>query len=166
MMAEIETAGEPQVRYDKIGGWLILVGIGLAATPFLMLFRIVNEVLPVFSPEILAIFTTPGSELYNPLVIVFIFIELIAFILIGLAAIILMVLFLRKASVFPRLYIGYLLVQIAWIIIDFAIAALLLGLIEGEFSSFLRTVGPGVFWAAVWVRYFRVEERVKATFVN
>jgi len=165
-MAEIEAEGEPQVQYDKIGGWLILVGIGLVLSPFLMLFRIVNEVLPVFSPEVWAVFGTPGSALYNPLVVVVIFLELIAFILIGLVAIILLVLFLRKAAIFPKLYIGFLVALVAWAIIDFGLGMLLLGLAEGEFSSFLGDVVPSLFWTGVWVRYFRVEERVKATFVN
>jgi len=54
-------------KYNSIGGWLIIVAIGLCLSPILQLLFIVRELLPIFTNGSWRVLTTPGSPAYHPL---------------------------------------------------------------------------------------------------
>jgi len=51
----------------RIGGWLILVGIGVVFTPLKIIFLLSTTYPPLFSDGAWEAITTVGSEAYSPI---------------------------------------------------------------------------------------------------
>ncbi|WP_163938392.1 DUF2569 domain-containing protein [Paraferrimonas sp. SM1919] len=101
-----------------LGGWLILLAIGLIFTPV----RLVYEYLPLyqelFDQGFWEIFTTPSSEYYHPLWAPFIIGEIMANSFIVLACIFLIFAFFAKSRIFPKGYIFIMLFSMVLIPLD------------------------------------------------
>jgi hypothetical protein len=165
-MSETQAIPDTTVQYDKIGGWLILVGIGLVISPFIRLYGVYNDFLPAFSPEIWTVLTTPGSSVYHPLWAPAMIYELVGNILLGLAPIILLIYFLRKHKLFPKLYIILLVSQLGFLMGDYIFATSIPVIVQEGTTYLMREVIQSLVSSLIWIRYFLVTERAKGTFVN
>ncbi|NIS81888.1 MAG: DUF2569 family protein [Anaerolineales bacterium] len=165
-MNEIQDMPDAEPKYKNIGGWLILVGIGLVITPFIRALIIYNDLLPAFSNDIWSVLTTPGMAAYHPLWAPLLIFELLGNVLFGLATIILLVYFIRKMRSFPQLYIIFLLAQMGFILVDFVLANQIPFVRQSGVGISARQIFEAFIWPLVWIRYFLVAERVKGTFVN
>jgi hypothetical protein len=139
---------------NGIGGWLILVALGLAVSPFLILrvvfadFRILNSIQ----------FQT-ALDLHPGLASLVLF-EAITDTLFIVAAIGLNILLYRKKKAFPTCMVIYFAAQIVWVLTDHLLAM--------RFNSHSAWTGftRAVIAALIWIPYFLRSERVRDTFVN
>jgi hypothetical protein len=148
-----------------LGGWLILVCIGLFVGPFRVLALLVETYLPIFQDGTWEFVTTPGTDAYHPLFGPLLLFEVLWNVALVGAAVTLLFLFFKRSQKFPKFYIVVAVAQLLFLIIDTWLASSLLvdePVLDPEtiqaFSQQLVTV-------LVWVPYMRVSKRVKNTFL-
>lgn len=160
-----ETAAPP-AEAQQIGGWLILVAIGIVLSPI----RIVFQLFPVYSDLISsgswATLTTPGFESYHPLWMPILLLELVMNTGLFCAWIYIASLFFKKRKTLPKLYISLLAFTLAFQIGD----AWALSLVMPNAPIFdpetTREVARSLSAACIWIPYMLLSKRVKATFVR
>jgi len=149
---------------NGLGGWLILIGLGLVISPFRLVATTVPVFKTIFEDGIWTALTTLGSEAYHVLWGPILIGEIVLNIIMLLVSIYLIYLFFSKHHYFPNLYIAFLLLPLFITLIDvFAIS-----LIVPEQSVFtsetnidlLKLIGQ----CLIWIPYMLVSKRVKATF--
>ena len=148
-----------------IGGWLILVAIGLLVSPLLILTNLGINILPAFKPALWRVLTTPGTEAYHPLsgpIMVFEAAGNIVLLCLSGCAI---VCFFRKSRSFPILMISILLILPAYLLLALILMVQIPIVAEYVPQTFYWFVG-GTISSGIWVPYFRKSKRVKATFVR
>lgn len=137
-----------------IGGWLILVALGLGLGPIALLLALGASVLLLFSPEgqslVAAHPGVTGLLLFNAATDAVLIVLLI----------VLNVIFYRTKKTFPRWAIGYLVVSF---ILEIAMHQMMLQYMPTypSFDAFGSLAA-----AAIWIPYFLLSQRVKQTFVN
>ena len=149
-----------------LGGWLILVGIGVVLTPIRLLGELGQIYGPFFSDGLYEVLTTPGTDAYHPLWSTIIWGEVIGNVIILLATIYLIFMFFGKKALFPKLYI--------WIAVGsgvfFVLDALLVKMVLPEVPFFdpdtVKGLIQGVMTLVIWVPYMMLSKRVKVTFVR
>jgi len=147
-----------------IGGWLVLMLLQLLIGPVRVLAESARELGPLLSDGSWAELTTPGTEIYHPLWAPLITFELVANLVTIVLGIVTLVYFLRKSQRTPSL----VTIWLAWQALTATADHILLGLIPGlepdpmAVPNLVRVC----FLAALWIVYFRVSKRVKATFVE
>jgi hypothetical protein len=149
-----------------IGGWLILVVIGLIANPVLIARSLVVDFLPLFTEGIWEQLTTPGTSLYHPLWQPLIIFELAGNVsLIALAIITLAHLFTKSRRT-STLMIVYLAVQATFVVADFFLGEQIPALAAQPKFEEIKDMVRVLISTAIWIPYFCVSKRVKATFVE
>src|SRR5947208_10401816 len=113
----IEDASKP----EGIGGWLILVAIGLCVQPVLLLKAIADNV-AIFDPDTWRALTTPGVPAYHPLWAPLLLGETgVNLVLFAWSGVLLYVFFAKKRG-FPRLVVAYMGVSVAAALAAHAVA--------------------------------------------
>ena len=151
---------------EGLGGWLILVGLGIIVAPI----RIVAIMLPlyseIFSDGAWEILTTPSSEAYNPLWAPILIGEIVINGGLVLSYLFMAFLFFSKKKVFPKWFIGILVFTLVFILVD----ALAMKIVLPNDPIFdpdtTKEFARSVIGTLIWVPYMLKSERVKATFVN
>lgn len=148
-----------------LGGWLILVGIGVVISPIVMLVQM-SDFIQIFEGNTWAALTTPGSDFYQPYLGSLVIGEFIFNSLMFIAKIYLIYLFFSKHYMFPKVFIVLSIVTVVFFLIDTWLVTLILpdaSVINSDtIQEFLRSFIPAV----IWVPYMLVSKRVKATFVE
>jgi hypothetical protein len=149
-----------------IGGWLILPLLGLILSPLIKIYMIYEDLWPIFSSDYWEDLTSPTSELYHPLwtrVLIYEVAGNLTIFLLGLAA---LVSFLKKSRKAPRLVIMWLLLALVFVAADYYFRGYIPGAVQ-EYDNILSSelLRAGI-PAAIWIPYFLISKRVKATFVN
>jgi hypothetical protein len=138
---------------EGIGGWLILVALGLAVSPFILINGIVKDLHVLYGAQ----FQTGLARLPGLASLILFEAASNSIFLFGLIA--LNVLFYRKKKAFPGWMIAYLSINCAVILIDHFVAMHYTP--HSQMLSVIRTI----IGAGVWIPYYLVSERVKITFV-
>jgi transglutaminase-like putative cysteine protease len=152
-------------RLAGIGGWLILVMIGLLVRPLLLGFTIWQNA-DAYAPTTWHELTTPTGANYHALWAPVLIIELLANIgMLGLS-ILVIILFFQQRRTFPAFYITLLVGSAVLVVLDSVVIQWLP--IEDFASSEqdLREVVRTVTYAVIWSLYALKSRRVKATFRN
>ena len=149
-----------------ISGWLILVAIGLVASP-LMLYLTRLSVYPgVFESGGWYVLTNPDSEKYVEWFALLLCSE-IAFNLILFSGIIyLNFLFFLKKKIFPKAYIAFMTASLLYIPINIYLTNLLFPqttLFNGEV---IKNICIALISALIWIPYMLMSHRVKNTFIE
>jgi hypothetical protein len=151
---------------NGLGGWLILIGIGIVFGPLQMLMEFIPLYSEMFTNGSYEVLTTPGSIAYNPFWAPVVITELLVNILILLTAVYIAVKFFTKKSNFPKWYIGLAVFTLVFLVIDaFAIKLVLPNAAVFDPDT-VKEIFLQVFRVLVWVPYMLKSKRVKATFVN
>jgi hypothetical protein len=159
------TLAQGEAEPAGVGGFLVLVAIGVFLAPVINALVVLVTYPPLFTGPAWAIVTTPGSAAYHALWAPLIIGEIsmnVAFIAVGVW---LIVLFLRRARRFPPVYMGYMITSALFLFIHSQLLAVVLKgqpALAGDNSS----LGRAVISAAIWVPYMLSSRRVKNTFVN
>ncbi len=139
---------------EGIGGWLILVALGLAVAPFNLLKGIYADLRILYSPQYQV-----GLSMKPGLASLILF-EAVSNSVFFLALIVLNFFFYRKKKAFPGWMITYLAFNCAVILLDHV------AVLRYNHSSQMLTVVRSLVVSLVWIPYYLRSERVKATFVN
>lgn len=157
---------ENSKEIEGLGGWLILVGIGVVITPLRLIHFVYTTYWPIFDQGIWSVLTDPSSESYHPLWGPLLLGEVVTNMALIIASFYLIFLFFTKRALFPKLYIGIVIVTLAFIPLDAWLAAFVLPnepMFDPEtIKEFVRTL----IVALVWIPYMMVSKRVRVTFVN
>jgi len=156
---------QDQSAPSGIGGWLILIAVGLCLTPIRIGAEIVQGVRSL-QPLAWRAVTTPGSPAYHPLFGPLIIGEMVANVVLLVWALVLLYLFLTKRRAFPRAMIAFLIVRVVIQMADIFVAS--------SIPVAAGSIGPRVYGSLagnllvvlVWVPYFLKSRRVAATFVR
>ncbi|QIL42124.1 DUF2569 family protein [Pedobacter sp. HDW13] len=146
----------------KLGGWLVIPGIGITLNPLIILVSAVKENL--YSNRIWeGIQSSPHSFLLNASVIFTLVFNVILFVF----SMFILVSFYKRRDFFPKYYIIFLIFSFAVTLLDTVGSIYLHKLMNKEAlnpSEFLSVLRIGIF-AGIWIAYFLKSERVKQTFV-
>ena len=151
---------------EGLGGWLVLVGLNIIYSPLRIIADVFSVYSDLFSDGSWEALTTPGTEDYNPLWAPILIGEMAINGGLVLAWIFVVVLFFSKKKEFPKWFIGTLLFNLAFILIDaLAVKSVLPN--EPVFDAeTVKEVGRTLIYMVIWVPYMLVSKRVKTTFVK
>ncbi len=148
-----------------LGGWLILVGVGVCLAPIRLLFEL-RYYPDLFTDGTFAVLTDPGFEGYHPFWGPLILGELAFNVLMLLATLLLVGLFFTRHHWFPRFYILLLILSLLFIPIDIWLTTLVLPgevvLDNDSLGQLVRLVVSSV----IWIPYMLRSRRVRNTFVR
>ena len=153
---------EPQ----KIGGWLILVGIGIVLSAVQLFISTITTYFPIFADGTWSAITTQSSEFYHPLwgpvllgEILFNF---------GKVAVLLYMiyLFFSKDYLFPKFYVGVMVVTLIFIPFDAWLVKIILPnepMFDPDTSlAFFTTLISSL----IWIPYLLFSKRATGTFIK
>lgn len=149
-----------------LGGWLVLVGLGVVLAPIRLLVTYIPTYKPIFEDGTWEALTTFGSEYYNPMWAPLLIGEISYNFILVVASLYLIYLFFSKNYLFPKLYICIAVVSLIFIPLDAWLVTKVLPdqpMFDPETTKeFARSLAGVV----IWVPYLIVSKRVKATFVE
>ena len=142
-----------------LGGWLVLVAIGLFARPIVLAAAIIQS-WPSFNSASWRLLTEPGSGSYHALWAPYILGSLFANLALLAAAVLCLGFFFEKRRIFPTLFICCLWAGVLVIVLDSVLANHITGA-KSSGSEF-----RGVLTVAVWTAYMVKSRRVRLTFTR
>lgn len=148
-----------------LGGWLILVGIGVVTTPILMVRDLLSS-LELFRGDDLKIFIESNSEFYNPQFLYFVYGETIVNVLMLIAAIYAFYLFFAKHYRFPKFYIGLTSCYFIVLLLDTVILGKIFPEIEQFDEDTIKELVKSLMRICIWIPYLLLSVRVKNTFIE
>lgn len=153
-------------RYEKIGGWLYLVAVGVVLNPVRLSVLVGRDLLPAFSSQTWSVLTTPGTAVYHPLWAPLLIGELVGNLVFIVFALVVAVTFFQKRRAFPGLISVFLMANMIFVAGDYFVANMI-PFVKGQGDvGATRELIRSVIACAIWVPYFRVSKRVQGTFVR
>ncbi len=153
-------------KLEGLRGWLILVGLGIIASPI----KISAQIYPVYSKLFAdgswAALTTPGTEAYHPLWAPILISEISINVALALAWLFIAFLFFAKKRIFPKWYIGIFVFTLAFMLIDAVAIRAVLPNEEIFDPDTIKELARTLVMMLIWVPYMLISKRVKATFVK
>lgn len=162
----VESNIQPTKSYDGLGGWLVLVCLGLIVAPIRDIVALLTTYGPLMSIDIWEGFFTAGSDIYNPKLGIFVGAEMIINLLLILVDGIALVFFFQRRTIFPKLFIGYLVAKALFLIVDTIVVSHLFPSEEAFDPETRKAIGQSLFGIIIWVPYMLVSKRVRATFIH
>ncbi|HEY9592918.1 MAG TPA: DUF3857 domain-containing protein [Spirochaetia bacterium] len=152
--------GSPAV--SGLGGWLILVAVTLFAQPIASAATL-GRIVPLLKPETWKSLTDPAGARYHALWGPTLFLEAVTAVALGLACVLLIVLFFQKRRLFPRLYVGVRIAAAVLVAADLVLVTLLPPA-KDVVSTAAGQLAAALIACALWVPYMLKSRRVRATF--
>ncbi|MBD2843583.1 DUF2569 domain-containing protein [Paenibacillus sp. IB182496] len=157
---------ETQYGVSGLGGWLVLVQIGLYGSLVLAAIQFFFYLLPSFESETWDLLTSKDSEIYHVLWGPMLAFETVYHVvLIGFCTYILFQFYARKSSV-PKLMILFYTLSLVACGLDYLFIQLIPIAKELDDGSTLRDGIRSLLTCAIWVPYFLKSERVENTFIR
>lgn len=162
----MDEAAVGERKREGIGGWLILVAIGLVASPVLMVVNLTQDVLPAFAGGAWDKLTTAGSPHYHPLWAPLLITEVSCTTLFILFSLVILVLFFMKKRTLPLLVIIFLLANLAFAIADYLLSMRIPLVASMPDESTPTQIARQAVSCVIWIPYFLKSKRVRNTFVK
>ena len=150
---------------EGIGGWLVIVALGLIASPFILGVSII-QIASVYMVDNWEALTSSQSSSYHPLWAPYLIFSLLGNFTLFVFSILLLVLFFQRRRVVPKMYIIFMVTALIIGAIDLAGTKVLPDVEESARRDAAKQVSRSVIALAIWGSYFLVSRRVKATFVR
>jgi hypothetical protein len=152
-------------QLQGIGGWLLLPAFGLLVAPFRLLMDL-SRLLPSYATDNWTQLTTVGGDAYHAMWAPVLLFELANTMGYLVFMSLLLVMFFQKRRVVPLFYPVLLgsnvLIQGIDIALVQSIPSAASAVTGKDWGELLR----GALFFAIWASYFRMSQRVKATFVH
>jgi len=144
--------------FEPLGGWLILLLIGLFFTP-------VIAIINLFDTRYLTIaaWHNAGKYSYANALKAHIIFKVCGMVIIGCYAIFCLVLFLTRRDITPKYMIGYLAFNLIFHVADYIIISSVSRMAISP--DFVRDIISSLIAAAIWIPYFLKSVRVQQTFI-
>jgi len=166
---EPPSAGEPPPLPPRkpmaLGGWLILIAVGLVLWPIVLLALILQTHVPIFMDGRWDVLTTPGTEVYHWLWGPLLLYEVLGNIAFLVAHVWLLVIFFKRSRVFPKLFIWVFVLKVPFMLSDTLLCSVVAPDVPVFDPDTVRELGKSIVVALIWVPYMLVSRRVKNTFV-
>lgn len=147
-----------------LGGWLVLVGIGVSITPLSVALSLVRTG-PSYAASTWARLTTPGEGAYNAIWAPALLFELVANVTLLVFGCLQLWTFFRRKRLFPALFVVFVCARLVVSVVDTLFAQTIPAVADRaalNWEGSLRTLLYGVLWTAYMYR----SRRVKNTFVE
>lgn len=164
-LEEIKVEQKPLGAYG-LGGWLILVQIGLYTTFFIGIFYLFYSIIPIFSQGTWSMLTSIDSVVYHKLWGPVILFETVYNIFMLIFIVFILINFYSKKSVLPRLMIIFYSVGLLFGIVDYILLQFIPLAKELNDASSIRDIIKTAVTCAIWIPYFLKSERVENTFTR
>lgn len=151
---------------EGLGGWLILVAIGLIVSVVRVSALVFVTFVPIFTTGQWGKLTSPGSDLYHPMWAPLLVFEILGNLVFVLMALTLLYLFFTKSRWFPRTFIAYLLLNVGFVAVDAFAGNFIPAIAAASDPETVKEIGRSVIGAAIWVPYMLMSKRVKNTFLR
>ncbi len=152
------------IKPMPLGGWLILPVIGVFTTPMIVLYTIFSS--GFFDQESWVFISSRDSVGYDIFWTIGFLFELLMNCLVVVYSVFLIILLVKKRTIFPLHYVTLRVVVLVFVTVD----AYLLSLIESEYfvsePANIREIVTSIIGAAIWIPYMMKSQRVKDTFIN
>ncbi len=151
-------------QYEGIGGWLVLVCIGLAVGVF------TDTKSVIFNLDIISDLskwnplTQPGGLRYDPYWAPLLLFEAICSVVTLVFLALVIVLLIQKRFTFPGVMIALFALNLIYHSIDYALASQVVALANLHKGTLPLAIFHLMVGCAIWIPYFLVSKRVKATF--
>jgi hypothetical protein len=155
----------PGAGPSGIGGWLLLVAVGVCLTPLRIAAEIVRGLRPL-EPATWRAVTTPGSRAYHPLFGPLIVGELVVNAVLLIWAGVLVYLFFTRRRAFPVAMIAFMIARVVAQVADAGVALMIPAAAARMGPATYGGIASGVLVALVWVPYLIKSRRVELTFVR
>jgi len=158
-------ARDSEARLHGIGGWLILPAISMVVTPFVIAVQ-ATKLQFIFSIDRWNALTSKASEAYHPLWGPLLTAELLTNIFLIVFSILVAVLFFQRRHLTVTLFVILLVLYPLIAIVDYLVTQQIPAVAARPNFTVGPTIARGIIAAFVWVSYFRMSRRVKATFTR
>jgi hypothetical protein len=159
----LELKSKPEPR--KIGGWLILVALGLLLNPLRLCMSLVVTFPPILIDGTWGSLTTPGSEYYSPLWGPLLLVEIIVNLFMVAVSLYLAYLFFTKKEEFPTWYAGLALFSLVFVLVDAYLVTMILPEIPMFDYETITALIPALGSLLIWTPYLFLSQRSKETFI-
>lgn len=160
-MNELESTGP-----KGLGGWLILVIVGLVISPIRISYFLATTHLPLFYDGTWVELTTFGTNSYDPFWAPLLIFEVVGNVITIVLAIVTLMFVLRRSRHAPRLAIIWLAFTAGFVAVDYFAANLIPAVAAQADVENIKELVRSLVAAGIWIPYFLRSERVKATFVE
>ena len=148
-----------------LGGWLILVGIGVVINPINQIYQFNLIYKDTIGAVYWKFLITPNSESYIPYLQPLIISELIGCVIFTIASLYIIYLFFKEKKLFPKFFCYFMFFIALWVYVD-AFFAMLVFPDEPLDSETIREMIQVIIVCSIWIPYMLVSKRVAATFIN
>jgi hypothetical protein len=159
------TASTRQAAPSGIGGWLLLVAVGVCLTPVRIAAELVKGLRPL-EPTTWHAVTTPGTRAYHPLFGPLIVGELVVNAALLIWAGVLVYLFFTRRRSFPVAMIAFMITRVVAQVADAGVALMIPAAAARMGPAAYGGIASGVLVALIWVPYLIRSRRVELTFVR
>jgi hypothetical protein len=149
-----------------LGGWLVLVQIGIYGTLLLTCMQLFLYSIPSFQAETWSLLTSKESEIYHPLWGPVITFEAVYNALLIVFCIYILFHFYAKKWILPRLMIIFYAGSLLFGVIDYSVLQLIPMAREADGGGSIRDLIRSFFTCVIWIPYFLRSVRVKNTFIR
>lgn len=161
-----DPAPETDAHLRGIGGWLVLVAIGLVVRPVILVAHLTTGYTAVFQADTWASLTSPGGASYHPIWSVVLLGEVLTNIGLLVFSILLLVLFFRMNRIFPKLAMAYFAIAVLTAGADAAVVPMLPTVTDEIVQDGSQELFRATIQALIWIPYLALSRRVHATFVS
>ena len=149
-----------------VGGWLILVILGLVISPIRIGHFLATTHWPIFRDGAWSELTTAGTAAYHHLWAPLLIFEIVGNVGSIVLAIVTLVFLFKKSRYTPRLAISWFAWMAGFVLVDFFVADLIPAVAAQSDPDSIKELVRSLASAGIWIPYFLVSKRVKATFVE
>ncbi len=149
-----------------IGGWLMLIGIGIILAPIKLAYFVYTIYRDIFANGTWSLLTNVESAYYLPNFGVMLTVESLINILLLVLSIFLIYLFFTHHKNFPKWFIGLSLFSLVFLIVDTYAVSFIFPGEQGFDSATMKEIALSIGRAGIWIPYMLVSKRVKLTFIK
>jgi hypothetical protein len=151
----------------RIGGWLIVIAVGLSLSTLRNLLDCAFSISLLFRQPLWDNLTNPASTAYHPYWKPALIYEAAFNSVIFLMSLILLVLFFQRKKLFPKLIVPMIPTAFALNLIDYILAGFIPKVADSAmYTRWGHALIVSFIGMHIWIPYFLVSRRVKETFVR